>query len=225
MTFFKQDKIENFLFALLILFVVVHALFRHDSIQALISAVCGITYSFYAGKGKPVCYLFGVTGSTFYGYLSFCNALWGNLILYVGYYIPMQIIGYFKWNENLKVDKKEIVKTSLSKRDFSCLVLINLILVFCLFLILRYFNDLHPILDSVTTIFSITGMVLTVKRCIEQWLFWTAVNGLALIMWLNIALGGARVWSTVLMWAVYLFLSIYFYIQWKREMSKPNMNN
>ena len=217
MTVFKQEKIENILFSLLMIFVIFHAFVRHDSVQALISAVCGITYSFYAGKGMPICYLFGVTGSAFYGYLSFTNALWGNLILYVGYYIPMQIIGFFKWNENLKKDRKEIVKTSLSKKELMILLAINFILVVFLYVVLRHFNDLHPILDSVTTIFSISGMILTVKRCIEQWAFWTVVNGLALVMWLNIAISGERVWSTVIMWGVYLFLSVYFYVRWKKE--------
>ena len=44
----------------------------------------------------------------FYCWLSFQSALWGNLLLYAAYYIPMQIIGYFRWNQNLKKDKKEI---------------------------------------------------------------------------------------------------------------------
>lgn len=220
MTIFKQDKIENTIFGLLIFFIIVHALIRGDSIQALISAVCGITYSFCAGKGKPVCYLFGVTGSAFYGYLSLCNALWGNLILYVGYYIPMQILGFFKWKSNLKSDKNVIIKTRLPKTEFLILAIINIILVLMLYFILRHYNDLHPILDSVTTILSISGMILTVKRCIEQWLFWSVVNGLSLVMWLHIALSGERVWSTVIMWGVYLFLSVYFYISWKKELSQ-----
>lgn len=217
MTVFKQEKIENIIFSLLIVFVIAHALLRQDSVQALISAVCGITYSFYAGKGNPICYLFGVTGSSFYGYLSFCNSLWGNLILYVGYYIPMQMIGFFKWRDNLKTDKNEIVKTKLDKKDFLYLVVINMILVAGLSVVLKHYNDLHPILDAVTTIFSITGMILTVRRCIEQWLFWGVVNGLSFLMWLNIALAGERVWSTAIMWAVYLFLSVYFHYNWKKE--------
>ena len=111
-----NNKIKNkFLFeylglCLIVLFIVVHALVRSDSLVAMVSAICGITYTFLAGKGRPSCYFFGVTGSSFYSFLSFQNALWGNLLLYLVYYVPMQILGYFKWNKNLKSSKKEIVK-------------------------------------------------------------------------------------------------------------------
>lgn len=211
-------KYEVLGLCLIILFVVLHGFFRHDSIIAIISAVCGISYTMIAGKGNPICYLFGVTGSGFYSYLAFANALWGNLLLYMGYYIPMQIIGFFKWNKNLKPDSTEIVKIKLSRKEIVSLLVVTLALTAITASILFYLNDKHPILDSVTTVFSIAGMYLTVKRAIEQWIFWMIVNALSLVMWLHVALSGERVWSTVVMWAVYLFLAIYFYFDWKKEL-------
>lgn len=213
----KQEKLEKIVFVFLLLFIILNAFRCHDSVQALISAVCGITYTVFAGKGYPVCYLFGVTGSSFYAYISAQNALWGNVFLYLGYYVPMQILGFWQWRKNLKQDKNEIVKTSLKLKEFFIIVLCSVVLVIILAAFLGTTADKHPILDSMTTIFSISGMYLTVRRCIEQWLFWMIVNALSLLMWLNIALQGGRVYSTVIMWAVYLFLAFYFYLQWRRE--------
>lgn len=213
----KQEKLEKIVFVFLLLFIILNAFRCHDSVQALISAVCGITYTVFAGKGYPVCYLFGVTGSSFYAYISAQNALWGNVFLYLGYYVPMQILGFWQWRKNLKQDKNEIVKTSLKLKEFFIIILCSVVLVIILAAFLGTTADKHPILDSMTTIFSISGMYLTVRRCIEQWLFWMIVNALSLLMWLNIALQGGRVYSTVIMWAVYLFLAFYFYLQWRRE--------
>ena len=213
----KQEKLEKIVFVFLLLFIILNAFRCHDSVQALISAVCGITYTVFAGKGYPVCYLFGVTGSSFYAYISAQNALWGNVFLYLGYYVPMQILGFWQWRKNLKQDKNEIVKTSLKLKEFFIIVLCSVVLVIILAAFLGTTADKHPILDSMTTIFSISVMYLTVRRCIEQWLFWMIVNALSLLMWLNIALQGGRVYSTVIMWAVYLFLAFYFYLQWRRE--------
>lgn len=213
----KQEKLEKIVFVFLLLFIILNAFRCHDSVQALISAVCGITYTVFAGKGYPVCYLFGVTGSSFYAYISAQNALWGNVFLYLGYYVPMQILGFWQWRKHLKQDKNEIVKTSLKLKEFFIIILCSVVLVIILAAFLGTTADKHPILDSITTIFSISGMYLTVRRCIEQWLFWMIVNALSLLMWLNIALQGGRVYSTVIMWAVYLFLAFYFYSQWRRE--------
>ena len=82
-------------------------------------------------------------------------------------------------------------------------------------------NDKNPLLDSITAVFSIGGMYLTVRRAIEQWIFWMGVNLLSLIMWINIAsTSEIKVYSTIVMWTVYLFLAIYFYIEWRKELNK-----
>ena len=203
-------------------FIFINALINGDRAAAIISAICGILYTVLAGKGKPSCYLFGLCGSGFYSLLSFQNALWGNLLLYLLYYIPMQILGYFRWKKHLKSDKSEIIKIRLPKKDLFVLLSVTTLLTIILAFILAFFKDAHPILDSITTIFSIGGMYLTVRRAVEQWYFWITVNLLSLIMWLQVTLGGARVWSTVIMWAVYLFLAVYFCIEWHKELNSDN---
>ncbi len=218
-----KHLLEYTIFFAVILFIIAHGILREDNLAAIISAVCGISYTFIAGKGYPICYIFGLTGSGFYSYLALNNALWGNLILYAGYYVPMQILGFFKWNKNLKKGKSDIVKISLSKKELQHIVILSLSLTMLLTSVLFYFKDAHPFLDSITTVCSLTGMYLTVRRAVEQWLFWMVVNALSLVMWLSVAIGGVRVWSTVLMWGVYLFLAVYFYFDWKKDMSKSGL--
>ena len=81
-------------------------------------------------------------------------------------------------------------------------------------------KDKSPFIDGITTVLSLTGMYLTVRRAIEQWIFWMVVNGLSAIMWINIALSGEKVYSTVIMWCVYFVLAIYFYINWKKDLKE-----
>ena len=216
------NRKEILFFVLIYIFLFALAIIRHDSVIALVSAFCGITYTILAGKGNPVCYPIGATGSAFYAYLSFASQLWGNLLLYICYYIPMQIIGFFQWNKNLKADKYEIVKIKLSIKERILLFLIAAVISFIVILILGKFGDKNPLFDGITAVFSIIGMYLTVKRVIEQWIVWIVVNGLSFIMWLDIALKGERVYSTVFMWGVYFILAIYFYIKWRKEIIYSN---
>ena len=216
----KQKNLKNIetsalIFIYLLLFC--NAVFLKDSIAAVISAFFGITYTVLAGKGKPVCYLFGLTGSGFYVYLSYKNALWGNLILYAAYYIPMQILGFFRWNRHLKENKREIIKMSLNIRERLKLFAVTLLLTLAATVFLVYTEDKSPFIDGITAVFSVLGMYLTVRRAIEQWVVWMFVNGLSAFMWLKIAISGERVFSTVIMWSVYFILAIYFYICWRRE--------
>ena len=211
-------RYEKFGLGIIYLILLCNLIIFKDSPIAVTSAFFGITYTFLAGKGNPICYLFGIMGSGFYGYLSFHNALWGNLLLYMGYYIPMQVVGFFKWNSHLKTGSSEIIKTSLSQKERLILFAITLILTALAIVVLYFTQDKKPIIDGITTVFSLAGMYLTVRRAIEQWGVWIFVNGLSAIMWGLIALSGEKVYSTVIMWSVYFVLGIYFYFCWKKEL-------
>ncbi len=214
-----KNKIELSGFLLVYLMLFANAFITHDSAIALFSAFCGISYTILAGKGIPACYLIGVCGSVLYSYLSFVNSLWGNLLLYACYYVPMQILGFFKWNKHLKSDKNEIIKISLGPKEKIIITLIGIIMSVFAIVILKHFGDTNPIADGITTMLSIIGMYLTIRRTLEQWCIWMIVNGLSFIMWLQIALAGEKVYSTVIMWGAYFILSIYFFFTWKKEIN------
>ena len=199
--------------------ILANSIILKDNIIAVISAFCGIMYTVIAGKGKVSCYIFGLCGSGCYSWLAFQNALWGNLILYMCYYIPLQIFGFFSWNKNLKKQTNEIIKTQLSDKGKIFLIIIGFLGSVVTSIILKYFNDSNPLVDGTTTFLSILGMYMTVKRCIEQWVIWFIVNTLSFFMWLNIIMSGERVYSTLVMWLVYIILAVYFYKEWKKELN------
>lgn len=191
-----------------------------QTLISVIYTVCGILYTALAGKGRVLCYTFGIIATCCYSFLAYQNQVYGNLLLNIGYYLPMQILGIFEWNKHLKKDKKEIIKTRLSK-GVNVFIITGL-LIFAIIGALKISNDKAPFLDGITTTLSILGMYLTVKRCIEQWIIWIIVDLLAIIMWIKLSLTNHSTYSTIIVWSVYLVLGIYFYIQWKKELSNIN---
>lgn len=215
LTGWKNIEIAGLLFVFILIFT--NAVVFNDNPVAICSAICGILYTIIAGKGKISCYFFGLLGSGCYIWLSFSNALWGNMLLYLCYYIPMQIVGIFRWRKHLQAETKEIIKTRLSNLDRIRLFIIGVIGCIITGFILAACNDKSPVIDGITTFLSVLGMYLTVRRCIEQWIIWMLVNGLSLIMWLNLVMNGTKAYATVIMWGVYFVLAIYFYFVWRKE--------
>lgn len=212
-------KYERIIFPLEILLIILISIYMKDNKIALISAICGISYTILAGKGKISCYLFGLCGTLCYSFISYKNHLYGNLALYFLYYFPMQIAGIFKWKKHLKKESHEIIKTRLSSKERHVYLSIAVIFSIILSVILWKLNDQNPIIDSITSVFSIIGLLLTIKRCIEQWYIWFVVNGLSTIMWIQAYLNGSECFATILMWATYFILSIYFLHTWKKELT------
>ena len=216
---FSGWKIPEILGLIIVLSVIIfNRLVFHDSIISVISAFCGILYTIIAGKGKVSCYLFGLTGSGFYAYLSFVNGFWGNFLLYLCYYVPMQIVGIFKWKNHLKPEINEIYKTKLGVKGRFILLFVSVVLCAAGWYILKVTGDTNPLADGVATALSLAGMYLTVKRCIEQWIVWSIVNLVSVIMWVSAVSCGARTYSTIVMWSTYLVLGIYFYFCWRKEL-------
>lgn len=213
-------KAERIVFPLEIALIIVLSFLINDSKIALVSAICGILYTIFAGKGKISCYAFGLCGTLCYSYLSFVNNLFGNLALYMLYYLPMQIVGIFRWKKHLKKDSGEIIKTKLSVKERLIYLILTIIISLAVSFILKYTGDASPFIDGTTTVFSILGMLLTVKRCIEQWYVWILVNGLSALMWIEAYIQDSNCLATVIMWLTYFILAFYFLAGWRKEI-KP----
>ena len=216
------SKWERVFFPLVILTIIFISLYKGDSKIALISAICGISYTILAGKGKIYCYFIGLTGSLCYSYLAFKNAFYGQVLLYSCYFIPMQILGLFDWRKHLKKDSQEIIKTSLSNARRHILTLLVLIITVIVSVTLKIAGDANPYMDSFASVFSIAGQYLTLKRCIEQWYIWFLVNLVTFIMWIQAYLRGSQTFALILVWGIYLVLAIYFLYIWNKEMKKEN---
>ena len=212
-------KFEKIFFPLCIMSLIILSFVFNDSKIALINAICGITYTFFAGKGKVFCFYVGILGTFCYCYIAFKNGFFANFSLYLFYYFPMQLMGILRWKKNLQKGKNEIIKTSLKQKEKILYFLIALFLTFVLYFILLKTTSKSPFIDSTTTIFSILGLYLTVKRCIEQWYIWFLVNVLTFIMWLGAYLNGFNCLNTVIMWLIYVFFSVYFLVEWKKSLS------
>ena len=199
------------------------SIYANDTKVATIHAFFGILATVLAGKGKISCYILGIIGVLCYSYLSLKNALWGTFALQTFYYLPMEFIGIFAWKDHLKEDTKEVKKTKLTSRERLFITigagLISVILGF----ILVYFNDKFPFPDAFVTVLQILAFYLTVKRCIEQWIVWTIVNAINIIMWLVIFASGGNTFATLLTWIIYFCFGIYFLYEWRKELKEQGI--
>lgn len=213
------SKFEIVFFWFAVVLVVFSSVYMHDSILALISAVSGIVYTILAGKGKIYCYFFGITGTLCCAYLSYDIALYGNFVLHFAYYFPMEIIGFFTWKKHLDKSTNEIIKEKLSDKELVTMAFLVIVAIVFTYMLFTSIGDKSPFLDASMTVLSVAGMILTVRRSIEQWIVWTLVNFLSIIMWFDAYVAGEKIFSIFVVRIIYFILGIYFFIKWKKSKS------
>ena len=188
-----------------------------DTALGIASAITGTLYTLLAGKGKISCYFFGIFNSAAYGYIAYKNGLYGDAMLNWFWYLPMMVAGIIFWrkkiNESGCVIKRNLTFSGRIITLFSTLAGIALYAW-----LLRLLNDTQPVVDSATTVLSVTAMILTVKRCVEQWLMWILVNFRSVIMWLRVFLAGDNSVATLLWWIIMLFTGMIFFFRWTKEL-------
>ncbi len=171
----------------------------------------------FNGKGKLSAYIFGIINTLGYSYISFTTKYYGEVMLNMLYFLPMCFVGWHMWKKNLDAQSNEVIKKRLTFKGSIITYSLTGAAVVIYGYILSILGGTLPYIDSMSTIISITAQILCVRRYAEQWILWTVVNAITVVMWaVNFANGGESI-STLLMWTIYLISGIIMFIKWQRE--------
>ncbi|MFA5712658.1 MAG: nicotinamide riboside transporter PnuC [Bacteroidales bacterium] len=183
-----------------------------------IAGVTGVVCVVLVAKGNIFNYLFGVVNVTLYAIISYKAKLYGDAALNALYYFPMQFIGWYSWV--YRRQESSGVTVTARRLSFKGRLFLTLFTVATVLLgawLLKYWNDPQPLKDSATTVISIIAMYIMVKRYMEQWVLWVAVNLISVAMWVVAWIaGGEHAALMVIMWLFYLVNSISGWVNWSR---------
>lgn len=182
------------------------------------AGISGVICVVMVARGNIMNYLFGVINVSLYAYISFKAGLYGDAALNALYYFPMQFIGWFSWvKKREEAESVTVVARRMSRSQRVWLSLACVILTAVVAWILHISGDPQPVKDSATTVLSVIAMFLMVRRFMEQWTLWVAVNLISIVMW-SIALINGQSHSAlmVIMWVFYLANSVNGWITWVR---------
>lgn len=198
------------------LFIIGLSIYWKDTWYGIISALSGVICVILTGKGKISAYIFGVINCILYGLISYNQGLYGETMLNILYYLPLQFYGFSIWNKHIDTNNLEVSRLKLTntERFKKCtLVLLGTIIYG---LILKKLNDPMPFIDSFTTVASVFAMWLSCKRFMEQWYLWISVDIVSVYMWwTRYSIGGDNI-ATLLMWIIFLINAIYGFIKWRK---------
>lgn len=178
----------------------------------LIAAFCGICSVVLCAKGKKSGFIFGFVNVIGYSIIAFNNLYYGEVLLNMLFYIPINIVSYITWNKNQYKDKNEVIPKALSRNQ----IIISLTIIAAATIALHYFllaiGGAMTFLDGTTTVLSIAASILMWRRYAEQWACWIIVDVITVIMWFI-----ASDPIMITMWSAYLINAFYGYFLWFKK--------
>lgn len=211
----KKPEVSWLLFACAL--IIGLSIYWQDTLMGIISSTTGVACVVCTGKGKLSAYIFGLVNSVLYAIIAFQATLYGETMLNILYYVPMQFVGFHVWSKNMNVETHEVKKHHMKNRGRLLMVLVIALATVGYGFLLETMGDAMPFVDSFTTVSSVIAMIISVRMYAEQWWIWIAVDVFTVFMWAcNFAVGNENI-ATLLMWMVYLGNAIFMCIRWEKE--------
>jgi len=177
------------------------------------AVVFSLLYVFLAAKQNRWCWVFGGISSFISIGLFIMVRLYAESLLYL-FYVLVAIYGWMVWNKN---SAKQPV-TELRPSQHLIFIASALFMAAVLYYLFANFtNAAKPLLDSLTTAFSILTTFLIVKKVLSNWIYWLLIDAFSVYLYWS---RGLDVYA--LLMAVYTFMAIYGFIQW-RKVYKHNL--
>lgn len=193
------------------------SIYWKDTAIGIFAALTGIWCVILTGKGKLSSFWFGTINTVLYAIVAWKARYWGEVMLNLIYYVPMNFVGMYMWSKNINEETEEVIKKRLSFKG-------SIIAYFCVAagtvgygFILKLIDGTLPFIDAMSTVFSIFAQILCVKRYMEQWVLWVIVDVVTVIMWVYAFINGTGDMATVLMWSVYLVNAIIMLVKWNKD--------
>ena len=180
------------------------------SIIESLAVFFSLIYVVLAAKENIWCWGAALISVSLYVYICYTAKLYPETGLQI-FYLIMAVIGYLTWN---KKSKEEIKEWS----EFKHLIIIVLGALFSFimgFYFFTYTESAMPIIDSITTVFSVIATYMVVKKVLRNWLYWIVIDLLSVYMYFHRDLH-----LTSLLFVAYATIAVFGYISWSIRIKK-----
>ena len=147
----------------------------------VISLVC-ILEEVLAAKKSLVTVIFGISSYALYLTNIISHSLWGEVPMTILVYIPMVILQYSQW-------KRHMAGESFPSSFGGPYIFVKSLIFAIAFgigysIILRIIGDPFPLLDGLSTGFTVAMAILSIKRLNDTWIFWMIAIILDIALWI-----------------------------------------
>jgi nicotinamide mononucleotide transporter len=147
----------------------------------ILAALFGAAYVVLAARRNRLCWLAGALSAALVGLLSTVNALPMQGALNA-YYVGMSLYGYLNWSRASEQGELPVGTLAIRWHLVAAAVIIPLSW-FSAGLLARETRAAWPLLDSLTTWFSLFATWMAARARIENWIYWIIIDGVLVYLY------------------------------------------
>jgi len=177
----------------------------------VLALATGVGYAVLAARRNRLCWIVGAVSSVASVVLAATSKLPLLAGLYV-FYVGMSVYGWASWKRGTNDDELLVGVWPLAWHLGAALVLIALSLVTAHWL-RPGDSSAWPLLESVTTWFSLLATWLAARARLENWLYWVVINALSVFIFF-----AQKVWGMALLSVLLAVIAVGGFLDWRRRL-------
>ena len=180
---------------------------------ALLNALAlatGVAYAVLAARRNRLCWIAGAISSACAAFLSAINKLPMQAALQV-FYVGMSAFGWWSWVRSSTQGELKLSAWPVGWHVMAGVALVGISLISAWWLAPGQ-AAAWPLLDSLTTWFSLLATWLAARAKLENWLYWIIINGVMVFLFYE-----QQVWGMSLLSLVLVGIAAAGYIAWRRK--------
>jgi nicotinamide mononucleotide transporter len=187
--------------------------FRDGALEAVnvVALLSGVAYAVLAARRNRLCWIAGAVSSASAAFLSAINKLPMQAGLQV-FYVLMSAYGWWSWTRQSSRGELVIGVWPLRWHLLAGLALALLSLATAWWL-RPGGASAWPLLDSLTTWFSLLATWLAARARLENWLYWIVINALMVFLFF-----AQKVWGMALLSVFLAVIAAAGFIGWRRRL-------
>lgn len=197
----KWTPFEKGLLAINVIITMISFIIAKDfggvAFAGLVSSISNTVCVILCARREISNYIWGLVAVASYAFVAYMYANTGEFMLNAFYYVPMQFIGLWLWLKHK--DKEDSGKVESKQMNFKTSAIVYGLTVVGIFAYaylislpafqtflygeVSNFGFYKYLIDSFTTVSSVTAMLLMVFRFKEQWYLWVVIDIVTIILW------------------------------------------
>lgn len=179
----KLLNLSSYIFFSLIVVVCIVLTFVYKlNWLTLLSCISGIFYIAFLSDRSVLNFIVGFISTTTYIFVAYYSKLYGEVIFYLVFDLPMIFISFYMWRKNINKDLR-VNTRKLSLKWSIFIIVISAACVICYSFVLKAIGGVNTIIDATSTVVSLIATILMSLRYREQWIMWFVVYIVSIIMW------------------------------------------
>ena len=197
------------------LIIAAFVLFDRVNDVTLAASLIGVTSLIFNAKGHPFGQLLMVVFSAIYGYLSFAQAYYGEMITYLGMTAPMALVALIAWLRNpYSGNDPEVAVNRLRPMEIPFMLLFTAVVTFVFAFVLAAFDTAHLPLSTFSVTTSFIAVYLTFRRSPFFALAYAANDVVLIALWLLASREDPSCISVVVCFCLFFVNDLYGFVRW-----------